>query len=281
MHTGGVRLFLDRCSRRKPGSRRRWVSASYVLAGLFLLGYALIRWWSGRHGSRGPDAAWFWGHLLFLVSQVMVATVLVDLLRRLRGLHPRLPGLVTGVSVLALVGKYAAITQTIIDIVVGLCARDRDVMGAMFTRVQAAPGGEFRCVSGAPLRVLPRVLIQVFTLCSSGAGRLRWWPAALLTVSLVAAVDLDLLPLSAVLLQISFLGLYRSDTGIRPAGGGGGAEIGAGPRYRGRRRCNPPETMTSPEGNTPSLGSTPVGGATVSPDVCAVIGLQPRQSRNC
>jgi len=195
---------------RARGLRRRWVVASYVLAGVFLLGYALIRWWSGRQGSRGPDAAWLWGHLLFLVSQVMVATVLVDLLRRLHRRYPRSPRLVTGVSVLGLVGKYAAIMQTVIDLVVGLRARDRAAMGAMFARVQAVPGVNIAVYQVLPYTFYLGVLVQMFALCWAGAGWGRWWPAALLTLSLAAAVDLDLLPLSAVLLQISFLGLYRT-----------------------------------------------------------------------
>jgi len=60
------------------------------------------------------------------------------------------------------------------------------------------------------------VLVQVFALCWAGDRWARWWPPALLTLSLTAAVDLDLLPLSAVLLQISFLRLYRTAVSIAP-----------------------------------------------------------------
>jgi len=180
-----------------------------------LFGYALIRWWSGRGGSRGPDAVWLWGHLLFPVP-VMVATVLVDLLRRLRRRYPRSPRLVTGISVLGLVGKYAAIVQTVIDLVVGVRARDRASMGAMFARVQGVPRVNVAVYQVLPYAFYLGVLVQVFALCWAGAGWARWWPAALLTLSLGAAVDLDLLPLSAVLLQVSFLGLYRTADPGRP-----------------------------------------------------------------
>lgn len=195
--------------------KRRSAHVLRVWAGVSLFGYALIRWWSGRGGSRGPDAVWLWGHLLFPVP-VMVATVLVDLLRRLRRRYPRSPRLVTGISVLGLVGKYAAIVQTVIDLVVGVRARDRASMGAMFARVQGVPRVNVAVYQVLPYAFYLGVLVQVFALCWAGAGWARWWPAALLTLSLGAAVDLDLLPLSAVLLQVSFLGLYRTADPGRP-----------------------------------------------------------------
>lgn len=216
---------------RARGLRRRWVAASYRWAGLLLLGYALIRWWSGRQGFRGPDAAWFWGHLLFLISQVMVATVLVDLLRRLHHRYPRRRRLVTGISVLGLVGKYAAIAQTVIDLVVGLRAGDRAAMGVMFTHVQAVPEVKFAVYQVLPYAFYFGVLVQVFALCWAGDRWGRWWPAALLTLSLTAAVDLDLLPLSAVLLQTSFLRLHRTvDPTLPPSAAAAGSAVHCPPK---------------------------------------------------
>ncbi len=169
----------------------------------------------------------------------MRSAVLVDRLRRLHRRYPRSPRLVTGVSVLGLVGKYAAIMQTLIDLVVGVLARDRAPMGTMFARVQGVPG--------VHLAVYLGVLVQVFALCWAGAGWARWWPAALLTLSLGAAVDLDLLPLSAVLLQVSFLGLHHT------ADPGPGRAPRSGPvnRVRGRSKTHPETRPVAPVQDPP------------------------------
>ncbi|SHN74712.1 hypothetical protein [Cryptosporangium aurantiacum] len=183
----------------------------YLAAPLLLLGYGLVRLVDGLDGSHGPGPAWTIGHLLFLAALVGFGAVTLDLRRRIGSL----PALLTTVAVG--LGLLAFAKVVIVDLIVGFGAADRAEMNLRYRDYEtpADPALDFVGM------LFPLGLVVLLALLAV-AGRTAWWsPLLALGGFVVLTIELDLLPLGALLLLGALFTASRPSTPrVEPVGAG-------------------------------------------------------------
>jgi hypothetical protein len=162
-----------------------------VAAPLLLLLYGFFRYLDGLDGHRGSGPYWTVGHIFFLVSMVLLAVLMVGL----RGLVTRLRPLATGAAVAA---------------ILGICGFLWSVLGDLFDGFPSLAG---------PLRAVTPALFQIGALVLlvqlAVARRVPFWTPVLMLVGFsLIGIDLDLLPLGAVVVFIGLLPLARRSGGL-------------------------------------------------------------------
>jgi hypothetical protein len=166
---------------------------SALAAPLLLLVYGLCRMVDGFDGDRGNGLAWDAGHVAFFLAFVALAVLVIGLRRMVDG-----PRWLMNLAVLA--GLFGA--ACFLWVIAG------DLSAAFH---DAAPMPDLLQMVGPVLFQLGALtlLVRLVTV-----GRLPFWSPALVLLGFVAiAVDLDLIPVGAILLGV---GLAPVATG-RPA----------------------------------------------------------------
>jgi hypothetical protein len=149
-------------------------------APVLLLVYGLSRWADGLDGDRGNGLAWDAGHVAFFLAFVSLAALVIGL-RRMTG---RPPWLMNAAAAAALFGAGCFLWVIAGD------------LSPAFN--DAAPLPEVLQLIGPVLFQLGALTLLVRL---AAAGRLPFWTPALVLLAFVAiAVDLDLIPVAAVLL---------------------------------------------------------------------------------
>lgn len=183
---------------------------SYWLAGPLMLAYGLVRWHQGLSGARGPGPEWVIGHSLFLISQLMMSFIILDLAtetarNRQRGAH-----FLRGLGWLGWSSKMAGSAQTAIDIVVGISARDIAQMDRMYGRVSNVPGVQPVIYGVGPVIFFLVVVILGIVY----AVRARSWQSALAAILLITTLllgsHLNRLPLTSIVLSLAFWLLWAA-----------------------------------------------------------------------
>jgi len=172
---------------------------SAVAAPLLLLLYGVLRLVDGLDGDHGPGLAWNAGHTLFLIAFVLFGVLIVGL----RGLAP---ASTTGQGIVVNTATAAGLIGVAGFLWVILCD--------LFERLEeAAPLPD-------PLYALSPLLFQLGLLAlmvrpvTARPRRLPVWSPLLVFLGFVPiAVNLDLLPLGAILIAAGLSPLVR-----RPAG---------------------------------------------------------------
>lgn len=167
-----------------------------LLVPLFLLLYGVFRLIDGRDGDHGPGPAWDIGHTFFFAAFLLLGALVVEL----RGLVP-----------VHTARRAAAAGAATVAGVFGAACFLWVILGDLFPSLDgSAPLPEPLEIAG-PLAFQLGILTLLTLLVVSRPARLpAWSPALVLVAFLVIAVDLDLLPLAAVLLMGGLAPLARS-----------------------------------------------------------------------
>ncbi|MFJ8040862.1 hypothetical protein ACIRBX_10215 [Kitasatospora sp. NPDC096147] len=149
--------------------------------------------------AREPGPSWLIGHALLLAGLVLFVPVLAELGRRARRFGRPLRSV-------AQLGLAASVGQVLVDLWVGLVAEDKGAMRVMFGRVQEVPG-----VLPALYQVGPPLFHAglVALLCAAARRDTSWSPVAGAAGVVLAAADLDLLPVAALLWALALAPLGR------------------------------------------------------------------------
>jgi len=154
---------------------------------LLMLVYGVARLLDGRDGVYGPGLAWNMGHLAFLAAFMGLGALTVHFWRS----NPRAKGGVLAAYVAALVGVALFVWVIVIDLVPSL-----DERASLPDPIMAV--GPLIFISG---------FVASLTLHARRVG-IRWWAAPpLLALAAMVAVgaDLDLLPVTALLLAAALV----------------------------------------------------------------------------
>ncbi|MFE3455491.1 hypothetical protein ACFXJ8_41920 [Nonomuraea sp. NPDC059194] len=176
---------------------------AFIAAPLLVLAYGVLRLIDGLDGERGPGFAWTAGHLAFLAALALFVPIFLEL-RRMAGKG----AFATGSVVVAFVGIAAVSVQFAIDIVVGLLSPDHASMGVRFDAIQAIPGVEFAIYGGLPLLFYVAQAALIIQLAVQRKVKV-WTPILVVLDFTLPFIDLDLIPLGAICLLISFVQLSR------------------------------------------------------------------------
>ncbi|MET3422916.1 uncharacterized membrane protein YgdD (TMEM256/DUF423 family) [Actinoplanes tereljensis] len=165
-------------------------------APLLLLAYGVLRWMDGLDGHRDKQgAAWIVGHLAFFGSMVLFAMIAVALFRRTR-MGRRIAAVAAAVSVFGV--------ACFLWVIVG-------DLSASFRDRWPLPG---------PLEITGPLLfvlgMSVLLSLQVAAGRVPVWSPILFFLGYLAiSVNLDLLPLAALVILAATVPLGRPGTGSR------------------------------------------------------------------
>jgi hypothetical protein len=182
-----------------------------VSAPLFLLFYGVLRWIDGRNGRRHDGLAWDAGHVGFLVAMVLF----VALACHLRAAAERGRTLATAATAAVVFGAGCILWV---------------ITGDLFDHFRTAlplPGSLE--IAGPVVFVIGMLILQGLLVAD---GRLPMWSPLLFFAGFVAiSVNLDLLPLGAMLVLAALVPLARGGSGgTGGAGGAGGAVDGSARR---------------------------------------------------
>jgi hypothetical protein len=213
--------------------RRPVTGAALIVAPLLVLGYGSLRLLGGP--THGPGPVWTVSHLVFLAAFGAFAVAL-----------PGVRGLVGGggwarwganvVAALAGLGLLAGIGQTAIDLVVGAGASDRAGMNTLYGKVYANEVLAAAFQQVGPILFFVGLPVLTILLATVRPRRLRPYAPVVVTVGMVLpSVDLDLLPVAALLMAAGLVPLGRRllAGGTVPAGLGAGRNA-AGLAQQGR-----------------------------------------------
>ncbi|WP_433331110.1 hypothetical protein [Spirillospora sp. CA-294931] len=183
--------------------------ASFLAAPACMLAYGLVRILDGRDGHYGPGTAWTVGHFFFLFCLMFYGVVLLELRAKVPG---RAADLAAAVG---LVGLVAFVRVAVVDIVVGLRADDPVQKKELARRFADDPDFLPRVVYDVgPL--LFEVGLFVLLLRIALVTRAPRWAAGIVALGFVlVTVNLDLLPLGALLIWIGLVGLNTETRGQR------------------------------------------------------------------
>lgn len=178
--------------------RRPVTGAALMVAPVLVLGYGSVRLLGGPDHPPGP--VWTVSHLMFLGAFVAFGLALPGVCALVgRGLGARLAANVVGA--LAGLGVLAGIGQTVIDLGAGWRATDRPGMNVFYDKVY---GNEFLAVAFqefGPILFFVGLPVLVILLGVLRPRRLRAYAPVVVTVGMILpSVDLDLLPVAALLM---------------------------------------------------------------------------------
>jgi hypothetical protein len=203
--------------------RRPVTGAALIVAPLLVLGYGSLRLLGGP--THGPGPVWTVSHLMFLGAFVAFGVALPGVRGLVggRGLGARWGANV--VAALSGLGVLSGLGQTVIDLVVGAGASDRAGMNTLYGRVYAngVLAAAFQQVG--PILFFVGMPVLVILLATLRPRRVRAYAPVAVTVGMVLpSVDLDLLPVAALLMAAGLVPLGRRllSAGAVPAGHGAG-----------------------------------------------------------
>ncbi|WP_285777512.1 hypothetical protein [Microtetraspora sp. NBRC 13810] len=179
---------------------------SYTAGPALLMAYGIIRLLDGLDGTRGPGLAWTAGHVAFLIGALLLGAACVGL-RRLAGPRAGLRGIAADLGLAAgLLGALATAVQAAVDVYAGLAAADRAGMGEIFDQVQSYPGVMLAVYTVGPALLFAGPIVLGGVL-AAGSPRLLpvWSPVMMVVGTVLAATDLDRLPLGAACFWLAFV----------------------------------------------------------------------------
>jgi hypothetical protein len=161
-----------------------------LVAPACMLVYGVLRWLDGLDGHHGPGVFWNVGHTFFFVAFVLLATLMVGI----RPLVPRAHATAGVATVAAVAGAACFLWVT---------------LGDLFSSFPALPDalqliGPLLFEVGALTLLIQLVLARQVT---------AWSPVLVFLGFLAIAINLDLLPLGAVLVGVGLAPLARPALG--------------------------------------------------------------------
>lgn len=157
-----------------------------VAAPAFLFLYGVLRLVDGLDGDHGPGLAWNFGHTAFLVAFVLLGILVV-------GIRQLIPPATSGRRIVATVATVAALF--------GVACFLWVILGDLFARLRdAAPLPDPLEIAG-PLLFQLGTLTLLIQLVTARPRRLPLWCPPLVFLGFIAiGINLDLLPVGAILI---------------------------------------------------------------------------------
>lgn len=158
------------------------MKSTAIIAPLLMFGYGVLRWFDGRDGHHDKTGfTWRAGHVLFFVAMVLFALIAVRL------------SAVTTPRPLAVVSAVAAVAGVLSFLWV--------ITGDLFPAFPDLPGP---LQTAGPLLFVLGTVVLLFR-------QSPWWSPVLFLAGFVAiSVNLDLLPIAALVILGAFAPLARS-----------------------------------------------------------------------
>ncbi|SDS93036.1 hypothetical protein [Actinoplanes derwentensis] len=181
-----------------------------LAAPLAMTAYGVTRIIGRLDGHYGPGFDWQLAHLFGLAGMLLFIPIILAL----RPLMRTGRTLLTGITLL---GLATTIVQFSADMILGLAAADRDELKTLQHGFSDIPGVRLAFYDVGPiLFFLGIVAIAALT---AAAGNLPWWsPAIMLVAVLLPLVDLNLMPLTGLLMLAALHPLRGGDRSLIPAG---------------------------------------------------------------
>lgn len=190
-----------------PRSVRRLMpfELACLTAPTLMLGYGVLRLVDGTDDAYGPGLAWNVGHALFLAAMVAFGVVLVGLRRRLPLSSTAARVAADVVTVASGAGLAVLVRMAVIDLMVGLSATNGQEMSEGFDRYRDVPVALPQVALDVGPALLFVGLTALLTLHAAlPPRRLPAWSPTLFAVgSLLLQVNLDLMPVGALLLIVA------------------------------------------------------------------------------
>jgi hypothetical protein len=188
--------------------RRPVTGAALIVAPVLVLGYGSLRLLDGP--VHGPGPLWTVSHLMFLGAFLAFGAALPGMRGLVGGRGPAARWGANVVTALTGLGLLAGIGQIVVDLVVGLSAADRPGMNALYGRVYANPALAAAFERVGPILFFTGMPVLTILLATLRPRRLRPYAPVVVTIGmLLPAVDLDLLPLAALLMAAGLVPLGR------------------------------------------------------------------------
>lgn len=182
-------------------------------APLAMTAYGITRIIGRLDGHYGPGVDWQLAHLFGLAGMFLFIPVVLTL-RTLIGTGRTV---VTGIT---LAGLAASIVQFSADMILALSAADRAELRTLQHEFSDLPGVRLAVYDVGPLLFF--VGIVVMAALTARARRLPWWsPAFMLLAVALPPIDLNLMPLTGILMLLALHPLH--DTLTPPTGANGPA----------------------------------------------------------
>lgn len=176
---------------------------AFIGAPLLTLTYGVIRIIDGLDGHRGPGFAWTTGHLAFIGAMALFIIVFVRM-RQMAGRN----ALSTVLTVIAIAGALALITQFTIDVIAGFMSDDHLTMSLMTARMRHSPAISLLAYDLGPYLFYLGQLALVSQLAVMRRIK-AWTPILVLFDLLMPFIDKDLIPVGAIVLLITFASVSR------------------------------------------------------------------------
>ncbi|GAA0450765.1 hypothetical protein Aca07nite_55010 [Actinoplanes capillaceus] len=182
--------------------------AALLLGPLAMTAYGITRIIGRLDDQYGPGADWQLAHLFGLAGMLLF----IPIIRHLRA-HTRPGPLRETVTAATLLGLAASIIQFSADITQAAIAADRTELRSLQHGFTDLPG-----VQLAIYDIGPQLFFIGIVILAALTEPLPWWsPVLLLTAVLLAAVDLNLLPLTGLLMLAALHPLTRQPTPLPTA----------------------------------------------------------------
>ncbi|MEU4163637.1 hypothetical protein [Actinoplanes sp. NPDC026670] len=179
-----------------------------VAAPLAMTAYGITRIIGRLDGRYGPGPDWQIAHLLGLTGMILFIPVILTLRRHIT----------TGrnlVTAITLLGLTTTVIQFTADILLALAATDRDALRRLQQQVTDIPGAQLAIYDAGPLLFFLGI-VAMATLAAI-TRNLTWWsPATMLIAVVLPAVDLNLMPLTGLLMLAALHPLHTTTRTTKP-----------------------------------------------------------------
>ena len=170
---------------------------SAAIAPLFLLAYGVLRLVDGADGEHGPGIAWNIGHTLFLLSFIAFSVLIVGLRRQ---------------ALLTTTGRRRVVTDAaVLSGMAGVCSFLWVIIGDLFPPLTAHVSLPDPLYAAGPVLFQLGLMTLLVQLVVSRPRQLAVWSPPMVFLGFAPiAVDLDLLPVGAVLILCGLAQLASS-----------------------------------------------------------------------
>lgn len=184
------------------------MNLALLAAPLAMTAYGIARIIGRLDGHYGPGPDWQIAHLLGLAGMILFVPVILGLRRQLGTGR----NLVTGIT---LIGLATTVVQFGADMLLALAATDRDDLRRLQQDFAALPAVQPTVYDVGPLLFFLGIVAMATMAAIS--HRLPWWsPATMLVAVLLPVADLNLMPLTGLLMLAALLPLRTDTTSARP-----------------------------------------------------------------
>jgi hypothetical protein len=177
-----------------------------LAAPLAMTAYGITRIIGRLDGDYGPGADWQIAHLFGLAGMLLFVPVVLALRALIPGTAAR-----NALTTVTLAGLAASVVQFSADMLLALASADRPELRTRQQEFSDLPGVQLAVYDAGPLLFFLGI-VAMATLAAT-ARHLPWWsPAVMLVAVILPAADLNLMPLTGLLMLAALHPLRQTQT---------------------------------------------------------------------